>query len=155
MPDYQLGLEKIMTSLIPAMAGANMLYGLGMLESGITISYGQMLIDNEMAKFTRRCLQGVPINENTEAVELIKKIGPRGQFLAQKHTGQNMRDHLYPKLADRNTRDTWIKEGALDIGRKADEKAKAIIENYKVEPLPENILSEMNLVIKKAEKELA
>lgn len=132
-----------------------MLYGLGMLESGMTIGYGQMLIDNEMAKFVRRCLKGVPVNDDTEAVELIKKIGPRGQFMTQKHTRLNMRGHLYPELADRKTRDNWIKDGSLSIGQKADEQAKTIIATHKVEPLPQERLDRMDVLIKQAEKELA
>jgi trimethylamine--corrinoid protein Co-methyltransferase len=140
-----------MTCLIPALAGANMLYGLGMLESGITIGYGQMLIDNEMAKFVRRCLKGLPVDENTEAVELIKKIGPRGQFLTQKHTRLNMRTHLYPELADRKTRENWVRAGSLTIGEKADQKAKEILASYKAPPLPDKIMAELDEFMKKAE----
>lgn len=143
-----------MTALIPAMAGANMLYGLGMLESGITIGYGQMLIDNEMAKVVRRCLKGVPVNENTEAVELIKKVGPRGQFMTQKHTRLNMREHYYPELSDRSTRDKWVGAGSIDMGVKADEKARAIIESYKPEAFADKIIAEMNALMNRAEKEL-
>ena len=144
-----------MTSLIPALAGANMLYGLGMLESGMTIGYGQMLLDNEMAKFVRRCLKGVPVNEDTEAVELIKKIGPRGQFMTQKHTRLNMRDHLYPELADRKTRDNWAKDGSRDIGIKADERARSIMATHTVEPLSQDVLDQMTTLIKRADQALA
>lgn len=143
-----------MTALIPALAGANMLYGLGMLESGITIGYGQMLIDNEMAKIVRRCLKGLPVNENTEAVELIKKIGPRGQFMTQKHTRLNMREHLYPELSDRGTRDKWAAAGSKDIGVRADERARVIIETHQPEALPDKTLAEMDRLMERAEKEL-
>lgn len=148
-------MEKMMTSLIPAMAGANMLYGLGMLESGITIGYGQMLIDNEMAKAVRRCLRGVPVNENSEAVELIKKVGPRGQFMTQKHTRLNMRDHLYPTISNRDSRDKWVASGSQDMGTVADEKARIIIETHKPQALPDQTLADMDKLMKRAEKELA
>ncbi len=144
-----------MTALLPAMAGANMLYGLGMLESGITISYAQLLLDNEAASFVRRCLKGVPVVESTEAVELIKKIGPRGNFLSQKHTRTNMREHLYPQFADRKTRDSWVREGSLDVNSKAEVKAREIMKTHRAAPLSAETLAAMDELIKRADKCLA
>lgn len=132
-----------------------MLYGLGMLESGITISYGQMLLDNEMAKMVRRCLKGAPVNENTEAVELIKKVGPRGHFLSQKHTRLNMREsQITPELTNRETRERWLAGGALEIGFRADEKARAIIETHQPNILSGNAFGNLKTIVKKAEQEL-
>jgi len=143
-----------MTSLLPAMAGANLIYGLGMLDSGITISHSQLLIDCEMARFVRRTLQGISVNETTEAVELIKKVGPRGQFLTQKHTRQHMRENLTPELCDRQTRQNWVKGGSKSIGQVADERTRGIIETYKPEPLSDKILAELDALMRKAEVEL-
>jgi trimethylamine--corrinoid protein Co-methyltransferase len=144
-------MEKTLTSLLPAMAGANMLYGLGMLESGITISHSQLLIDNEMAKFVRRSLQGIPVNESTEAVDVINKVGPRGQFMTQKHTRLHMRENLAPNLSNRRTRDNWVAEGSLDINQKAQIKSREIIADYKPEPLSDKIKGELEDLMRRAE----
>lgn len=143
-----------MTALLPALAGANLIYGLGMLDSGITISHSQLLIDCELAGFVRRALRGVPVNETTEAVELIKKIGPRGQFLTQKHTRQYMRDNFDPMLCDRQTRRNWVKRGSQSIGQVAEDRTRHIIETYKPQPLSDKILAELDALIRKAEIEL-
>ena len=45
MTDAQSGHEKTLTGLLPALAGANLIYGLGMLESGVTLDYGQLVMD--------------------------------------------------------------------------------------------------------------
>ena len=48
-----MGHEKTLTGLIPALAGANMIYGLGMVESGITFDYGQLVLDCEFARMIK------------------------------------------------------------------------------------------------------
>ena len=48
-----------MTSLLPALAGANLIYGMGMLELGVTFSFAQLVIDNEIARMCKRVVQGV------------------------------------------------------------------------------------------------
>ena len=50
MVDVQIGHEKTITGLLPALAGANMIYGMGMLDMGMTLSLPQFLIDNEIAR---------------------------------------------------------------------------------------------------------
>ncbi len=88
--DVQAGHEKKMTMMLPAMAGSNMLYGMGMLELGIAFSHSQLVLDAEMARMVRRAIQGVDVNDYTMAVEDIKEVGPGGDFLTQQHTIDNM-----------------------------------------------------------------
>ncbi|NIS68578.1 MAG: [trimethylamine--corrinoid protein] Co-methyltransferase, partial [Proteobacteria bacterium] len=70
MPDAQAGHEKTITSLLPALAGANLIYGMGMLELGVTFSFGQLMIDNEIAGMVKRVVQGIRVADDTLAVEL-------------------------------------------------------------------------------------
>ena len=53
MCDAQSGHEKTITGLLPALAGANLIYGLGMIESGMTFDYGQLVMDNEFAEMIK------------------------------------------------------------------------------------------------------
>ena len=75
MVDAQSGHEKTITGLLPALAGANLIYGLGMIEMGMTIYYGQMVMDNEFARMIKYLVQGIPVNDETLAVDVIKEIG--------------------------------------------------------------------------------
>ena len=56
MVDAQSGHEKTLTGLLTALAGANLIYGAGMLESGVTIDYGQLVMDDEFARLIKYCL---------------------------------------------------------------------------------------------------
>ncbi|UCH98684.1 MAG: trimethylamine methyltransferase family protein, partial [Candidatus Aminicenantes bacterium] len=76
-----MGHEKTLTGLIPALAGANMIYGLGMLESGITFDFGQLVLDAEFARMIKHVVKGIPVDDETLAINVIKETGPFGDFL--------------------------------------------------------------------------
>ncbi|MBQ6811093.1 MAG: trimethylamine methyltransferase family protein, partial [Firmicutes bacterium] len=57
-----------MTAMLPALAGANVIYGLGMLELGITFDFGQLVIDNEIAMMIKHVVNGIEINDYNMAV---------------------------------------------------------------------------------------
>ena len=127
--DTQAGHEKTLTGLIPALAGANMIYGLGMLESGITFDYGQLVMDCEMARMIKFTVQGIPVNDETLAVDAIKEIGPGRDFLMHPTTLKGMRNQSKPEIIDRKMRGAWEAgggstayerahgKGALDSGK--------------------------------------
>ncbi|NIO04388.1 MAG: Trimethylamine methyltransferase MttB, partial [Proteobacteria bacterium] len=60
----------------PALAGANLIYGLGMLEMGMTLSFAQLVMDNEFARMIKHVVKGIPVNDETLAVDVIREIGP-------------------------------------------------------------------------------
>ena len=91
MSDAQMGHEKTLTALLPALAGANVIYGLGNTETGVTMDYGQMVMDNEFAGMIKYTLQGIPVNDETLAVDVIRDVGHFKDFLSHDHTMENMR----------------------------------------------------------------
>ena len=83
-----------MTNMLPALTGSNVIYGMGMMEMGMTMSYEQLLTDAEIVRMTRRILQGIPVNQDTMALDVIKAVGPANNYLAHKHTRKYMRQEL-------------------------------------------------------------
>ena len=141
-----------MTSLLPALAGANLIYGMGMLELGVTFSWAQLLIDSEIADMVKRVVQGVRINDDLLAVETIKKVGAGKDFLSQKHTRQFMAsEQSKVKLIDRRMRGAWNKRGGKDLAEAAGEEARHILENHKPAPLPQDVLSKLRSIIEEQE----
>jgi len=65
----QLGHEKTLTALTAALAGTNLIYGLGMIESGVTFDYAQLVIDNEMARMVKQVVRGVRVDDEALAVD--------------------------------------------------------------------------------------
>ena len=136
------------------MAGANLIYGLGMIEMGMTIDYGQMVMDNEFARMIKYLVQGIPVNDETLAVNVIKEIGIGKDFLSHASTYKHMRTQSQPKLIDRRMREDWQAAGGTDIYQRALEEAKYILENHKPDPLPDTVLSAMRSIVEDAEAEL-
>ena len=154
MVDAQSGHEKTITGLLPALAGANLIYGLGMIEMGMTIDYGQLVMDNEFARMIKHVVGGIAVNDETLAVDVIHEIGVGKNFLSHDNTFKHMRSQSQPKLIDRRTREDWEAGGRTDIYQRALEEARYILENHKPEPLPENVLATIRSIIEESEAEL-
>ena len=149
-----MGHEKTLTGLIPALAGANMIYGLGMLESGITFDFAQLVLDCEFARMIKHTVNGIPVNDQTLAVDVIKEIGPFGDFLRHPHTFDGMRSQSRPEIIDRRGRGMWESDGATDSYTRALAKVRTILETHQPEPLPDAVLSKIRTIVQETEAEL-
>ena len=136
------------------MAGANLIYGPGMLESGITFDFAQLVLDNEFARMIKQTVRGFSVDDESLAVDVIKSVGPSKDFLAQEHTLKHMRAHSRPELIDRSGIEMWRASGATDSYQRAVEKTREILETHQPEPLPEKVQTEMRSIITETEGEL-
>jgi trimethylamine--corrinoid protein Co-methyltransferase len=154
--DEQAAFEKVFSLVCAASAGANMITGLGALDTDITQSFEQLLIDCELLGIVRRLLSGISVNEEKLAVDLISKVGPRGQYIKEEHTRKFFREEYFmPELSDKLTRGRWEKEGSKDIVTKAREKVKKLLAEHKAPELPKETLTRMRKVLQKAKEEEA
>jgi trimethylamine--corrinoid protein Co-methyltransferase len=131
-----------------------MIYGLGMLESGITFDYGQLVLDCEFARMIKFTLHGIPVNGDTLAVDAIKEIGPGRDFLMHPTTFTGMRNQSKPEIFDRRMRGVWAANGATTAYERAMQKARWILENHHPEPLPDHVLAKIRNIVEQAETEL-
>ena len=125
-----------------------------MLESGMTCSHEQLLIDNDIVKMVKRTIQGIDVTDDTMAVDIIKQAHEIRDFLHQRHTIQFMRRQSRPKLIDRNTRGTWEAKGGKDLTQAAREEARRIIATHQPEPLSDDVKKVLREIVASAEKEL-
>ncbi len=131
-----------------------MVYGLGMLESGVTIDFGQLVMDNEFAGMIKHVLKGIPVDDENLAVDIIHDVGPLKDFLAQRHTLKHMRSQSQPTLINRRNREDWEADGSKDIYQRSLEEARHILETHKPDPLPDAVLATMRSIVEEAEEEL-
>jgi len=137
--------------MLPAMAGSNMLYGMGMLEMGQTFSHTQLVLDAEIAKMVRRVIQGIDVNDDTLAVEEIKDVGPGGNYLTQQHTLDYMHEEqARADIFDRQMRENWEKSGSTIAREHAEERAKEILSTYEPEPLDEDVAEKLEEIVQSA-----
>ena len=154
MGDAQAGHEKTLTGLLAALAGVNVVYGLGMLESGVTIDFGQLVMDNEFAGMIKHVLHGIPVDDENLAVDVIHDVGPLKDFLVQKHTLKHMNTQSQPNLIDRRRRSKWQELGGTDMYERASAKAREILETHEPDPLPQDVLETIRSIVEGAEEEL-
>jgi len=150
IPDVQAGYEKAVTALLVGLAGANYIHNsAGMLESTTTVAYEQYVIDNEIIGMVMRTLRGIEINEDTLALEVIDKVGPGGNFLAESHTVSHMRsEFFFPKVSDRSNREKWLAEGGKDARQRAREIAINILATHKPLAIPCEVDKEIRSLVK-------
>ena len=126
------------------MAGANLIYGMGMLDLGQILSYSQMVMDDEIAAMIKRTINGVDVNQETLAVDLIKKVGIGGNYLGQKHTMKHLKaEQVQADIIDRRMRGGWEKRGAKDLHQAAVERAKKLLETHQPKPLEDGLAEEL------------
>ena len=154
MADAQSGHEKTLTSLVPALAGANLIYGLGMLESGVTIDYAQLVMDAEFARMVKFCVPGIPVSDETLSVDVIADVGPFSDFLSHDDTYKGMRGQSQSKFIDRRVREEWAADGATNLYDRALLEARRILETHVPEPLADEVVAKLKSIISEAEDEL-
>ncbi|UQZ89148.1 hypothetical protein C4J81_08025 [Deltaproteobacteria bacterium Smac51] len=141
-----------MTALLPALSGANIIYGLGLIELGMTMDYAQLLIDADMAEMVMFALGGIPVTDQTLAVDVINQVGPFKDFLSHKSTFEFRRSQSQPRLFNRQVRDTWLKKGGRDLTAVALDKAKEILETHQPIPLSDETRTALRKIVNAAEK---
>ena len=140
---------------MPALAGANLIYGVGQIETGVTMDYGQLVMDNEFIGMVKYVLKGIPVNDETLAVDVIREIGSFGDFLSHDHTLKHMKtEQTHPELIDRRVREEWKAGGGKSVYERAWEKARHILETHQPEPLSSEVLSTMRSIVEETEEEL-
>jgi trimethylamine--corrinoid protein Co-methyltransferase len=131
--DFQAGYEKMMTLLIPILAGIDMVFYPGTLEHAETVSLESLVLDNTLCEIALHAQAGVRVSEELLSVDLIKQAGPGGVFLNSRQTASEMfTEHLVHGLWDRRKRSDWVADGSPTPVH----KANAVIEEILGETRP-------------------
>lgn len=125
-----------------------------MLEMGITFDLAQLVIDNEAAGMVKYAVNGVPVNDETLSLDVIKDVGIFQDFLSHEDTFNHMRSQSQAELIDRTVREDWERSGSTDVYQRAKEKMLYILETYEPVPLPDTVLETIRSIIEDAEEEL-
>jgi trimethylamine--corrinoid protein Co-methyltransferase len=136
---------------LPALAGANLIYGAGMIESGVAFDFGQLVMDNEFARMIKHAVAGVPVDDELLGVDDIAQVGPFGDFMSLDSTLKFMRSLSQPNLIDRRVREDWAAAGGKDLHQRAQEEARHILATHAPEPLPDGAAREIREIVDMAD----
>ncbi len=127
--DSQCGAEKAMSILLMCLEGGNFIHlAAGLMDNGMVMSLPQMLVDSDIIGYSMRILEGIKFDNSIDVVDLIRSVGPGGNFLGENHTLKCMRtEYFYPDYFTQSNYPTWEGEGAKDIYTIATEKTREIL----------------------------
>jgi trimethylamine---corrinoid protein Co-methyltransferase len=146
--DQQAGMEVGMNLLISGLAGGNLIHDLGYLGIGMISSMESLVMCDEAVNNVKYLLRGVEVNAETLAVDVIKAVGPGGNFIASAHTAEHFRKTLsQPKVLSRDNYDRWVEKGSKPFAEVANERVKAILESHKVLDLPPRIVEKVKAIV--------
>jgi trimethylamine--corrinoid protein Co-methyltransferase len=115
-PGFQAGLEKVATGLMSMLAGPDTVSGIGGLDTDSTMSLEQLVLDAEIVDYIRRTLLPLRVNSETIHLELLKRLGPGGNYLREKHTLLHFREALWSS-------NILLREGYVE-GKPADQRVR-------------------------------
>ena len=129
-----------------------MIYGGGMLELGQTFSLEQQVIDNDIIMMERKFMEGIPVTDETLAVEAIKFIGIGNDFIAHPSTMEQIDLASDPEIFDRTMLGEWRANGKKDAVDRAHDKVVDILANHIVTPVPDDVMAAWEKIVKEADE---
>ena len=126
--DAQAASEKAMGFLLHRRSGVNLVWGMGQLESRMSISAEQLVIDDEIVGQVERLERGITVDADHIAEEVIGALALEGEYLSHPHTLHWFRDELTDvALGNRDRRESWLSQGGEDMRGRARARVEEIL----------------------------
>ena len=156
VPDAQSNYERMFTLLTTVLSGVNyMMQGLGILESYLTMSYEQFVIDLDLIEMVREFVGGIEISAETLALDTIDEVGPGGFFLDAAHTMRHYRDaHFFPKIGIRQPYEQWEEAGSVDALSRANARCREMLASYEAPNIVPERLEALNAFVARRKSEI-
>jgi trimethylamine--corrinoid protein Co-methyltransferase len=154
--DPQFAYERLANALVPALAGVDILSGVGSTASVMAAGLEIVVIDDELISLFKHILAGPEVSQATLAYDVMQEVIPRdGVFLAEMHTVTHMRQGALwiPQIG--SGREGATEEAGSNLVARARARAREILRNHQVEPLPDDVSRHLDEIITRARRELA
>jgi len=151
LPDQQAAAEAALTMLADVLLGGNIVHDLGYLESGLTYSFAQLAICDQVVDWIKAFLREIEVSAETLALDEITAVGPEGSYLATRHTQKHFRETWYPDLFERGIYSDWVKKGSQTLLERASAQVERILTEHQPEALPGKVLGQLRAIVQRAE----
>ena len=147
-PDAQAAAETAFSCLASAAVGSNLVHDTGSwLDHGSLASPAFMVLVNEVLHMVNRFMGGMPVNDETLALDVINRIGPGGHYLNEDHTLKHYKETWYSDLFDRSIYATWVERGRKDFEQRLRDKTAKVMK-HKPAALPAEVQAELEKMAK-------
>jgi trimethylamine--corrinoid protein Co-methyltransferase len=146
---WQSGSEAGLGAATIPLAGAEICGFLGLVQGSMVLYPEQVLLDYEICHNAYELLHGFDWDEAGMALDVIAKVGPGSHFLREKHTRQHIRDFRLSRLVRQKGQDG----SPRDPREAALEQFRQIAADHHPQPLPEDVLAELDRILDAAERQ--
>lgn len=147
---WQSAAEVALDPLLIGLSGSELVTGMGLVATYMVLYPESIILDADLYHRARYALMDVEVNAEELALDVIHKVGPRGHFLAQKHTRKFMRDSVKMPITYETGPDGKYRD-PVEVAR---EKADWILKNYQPAPLDEHKQKELTRILHAADEEI-
>lgn len=153
--DEQLGWEKMLSTMAALGSGVDLIVNAGLFDSAWSVSLEQIVLDAEIISICRRFLQGMVVNEDTLAVDVIADVGCGKHFMESPHTLRWLRGGALweARVSNTYTPKQWVELGKPDVTNNASKKVDELLSSYREKPLGDDSIRQINSIIEKFESE--
>jgi trimethylamine--corrinoid protein Co-methyltransferase len=151
LPDQQAAAEAALTILADVLLGGNIVHDLGYLESGLTYSFAQLAICDQIVGWIKAFLGDIEVSAETLALDEIAAVGPEGSYLATRHTQKHFRQTWYPGLFERGIYTDWVKKGSQSLLERACAQVEKILAEHQPEALPGELQRRLREIVMRVE----
>ncbi|MFT6225255.1 MAG: trimethylamine--corrinoid protein Co-methyltransferase, partial [Paracoccaceae bacterium] len=149
LPDAQAAYETANSLNAGLLSGVNfMLHACGWLEGGLVASFEKFVMDADQLGVLHKLAAGIAIDENAQAMDAVREVGPGGHFLGCAHTQENFKEAFWRSdLLDYKPYETWEDEGGRDTATLANVRMKKLLADYTPPPLDPEILAKLEAYV--------
>ncbi|MGE5601887.1 MAG: trimethylamine methyltransferase family protein [Nitrososphaerales archaeon] len=146
--DASYAYQKFANAIVPALAGTDIMSGVGSLDSGLAGSLEAAVIDDEVIGVMKRIVAGYEVTPETLAFDVMAEVIPaRGMFLAEMHTVRHMRQGA-----------TWVSslgdsaaaQAEPNVAARAGARVKEILRKHELPPLPDDVVKQLDEIVARA-----
>jgi len=150
--DAQAGLESGIGAVLGALAGVNMISGAGMLDFESCQSFEKLLVDVEIIGMAKRLIAGIQLRDQPIALDIMRPLGHRADYLAVPHTQKWFRKEQYipSPVLDRGSVDAWKQRGSKSARQRAGDRVKEQLAKYTPSPISAQLRDELRQITAKA-----
>jgi trimethylamine--corrinoid protein Co-methyltransferase len=156
LPDAQAAYESANSLNAGLFSGVNfMLHACGWLEGGLVASFEKFVIDADQLGVMHKLAGGVPDDENAQAMDALREVGPGGHFLGCAHTQANFKEAFWrTQMLDYKPFETWDEEGARSTEQLAAARVKKLLADYTPPPLDPDIRAALEEYVARRKAEM-
>jgi trimethylamine--corrinoid protein Co-methyltransferase len=133
--DEQASADAVFSVLTALQSGTNLVHDIGYLEAGLACSPEMMVFTCEAIGMMRRFQEGMSLDADALALEVIHEVGPGGNFLTHDHTIEHFRGYWQPGLFTRQRIAAWREEGSRTLGQRVRERTLDLLQSARGTPL--------------------